>query len=110
MRKLFFGLALTITACAGNSPPSPAATSSASEPSVCEELATLCHEHDKSGPVAHECHVLGHSKESTEEQCRAKRPECIQACSPAQAPPAASGADAGQRDTTGTHEHSGHEH
>jgi hypothetical protein len=54
--------------------------------------------------------VLGHSKESTEEQCRAKRPECIQACSPAQAPPAASGADAGQRDTTGTHEHSGHEH
>jgi hypothetical protein len=52
---------------------------------VCEELAMLCHEHDKTSAVAHECHLLGHSKESTEAACLAKRPECLQACSAAEA-------------------------
>ncbi len=46
----------------------------------------LCHEHDKTSAIAHECHVLGHSKESTEAACLAKRPACLQACSAPETP------------------------
>jgi hypothetical protein len=46
----------------------------------------LCHEHDKTSAVAHECHVLGHSKESTEASCLAKRPACVEACGASEPP------------------------
>jgi hypothetical protein len=85
---------------------------------VCEEIAMLCHEHDKTSAVAHECHVLGHSKESTEAACTAKRPECLQACS---APEASSDAkepvakeptatDTGPAEVPANHDQAPHEH
>ena len=46
----------------------------------------LCHEHDKAGTVAHECHVLGHSKQSSEAECSAKRPQCLEACRESKTP------------------------
>jgi hypothetical protein len=78
----------------------------------------LCHEHDQTSAVAHECHVLGHSKESTEAACSAKRPACLQACSAPEAP--AGGQKPSDEEPTATdigpaqgpagHDHSTHEH
>jgi len=78
----------------------------------------LCHEHDKTSAVAHECHVLGHSKESTEAACIAKRPECQQACRAPEGTPA--GQEPSTKEPTATdvvpaqapagHDHAGHEH
>jgi len=46
---------------------------------ACAALAKTCHAHDKESELAHTCHRLGHQATS-EEQCEAKRAECLDAC------------------------------
>jgi hypothetical protein len=94
------GAALAFVACA-SSPPSPPASSepastmpaasaqngkaphepghNTSEAPICKLLAHACHPHDKDSEKAHACHVLGH-RASTNEECEAKRVECLTAC------------------------------
>jgi hypothetical protein len=80
MRTAILWWIVALSACGGSREPSANPTSATEAPSVCEELARLCHEHDNAGTVAHECHVLGHSKQSSEAECSAKRPQCLEAC------------------------------
>jgi hypothetical protein len=47
---------------------------------ACAELATKCHGRDEQGGVPRECHLLGHSPKATNEQCEARRAECLAAC------------------------------
>lgn len=103
MRILVLVQAAVLLACGGRSPPPAATTSSpesqhhpaqgthhgapheaAAAPS-CRELATTCHAHDKDSEKAHACHVLGH-KAANEEECAARREECLTECGGARAP------------------------
>lgn len=85
---------LLSSACAGGDKPSatmppaqhhdasssfPTTTTLDAGSSTCRLLAKMCHSRDKSSEAAHACHVLGHQAPS-EEQCEAKRSECVIAC------------------------------
>ena len=76
--SLGVGLIVSI-ACAGGTGP-PESPLEGTRKSVCEEIAARCHAHDESSKTAEECHLRGHSINSTEEQCRAKHAECLAAC------------------------------
>lgn len=82
LQRRFFATAALILAACSQSSPRPAESSSADSAaeSVCVEIATKCHEHADHSAKAKECHELGHSKEATEEQCRARRSECLSEC------------------------------
>ena len=118
MKTITFCLTVGLSACGGSTLPSAEPANTAQDSSVCEEIAMLCHEHDKTSEVAHECHVLGHSKESTEAACLAKRPACLQACSAPEPPPGGHqpngkepvSTDAGPAQDPSGHDHSTHEH
>ena len=71
------------SAPAGTTTPAVASASSvpAGAPrSACAEIASACHDHAKHSAAAQGCHELGHSPDATEEQCSAKRTECLAAC------------------------------
>lgn len=76
-------LTFTVAGCAAgpapSSAPSAAATVAPSRGPACVALARACHSHDADGPVAHECHELGHAAPS-EERCLAKKDECMKVC------------------------------
>jgi hypothetical protein len=118
MKFISVSLALLLSACGGSNRRSSDPKGTPHGASICEEIAMLCHEHDKASAVAHECHVLGHSKESTEAACLAKRPECLQACSsPEGAPDVAeptskepTATDAASGAVPAAHDHATHEH
>jgi hypothetical protein len=118
MKRIALFMTVALSACGGSTIPSAEPTNTPQESSVCEELAMLCHEHDKTSAVAHECHVLGHSRESTEASCLAKRPACVEACG-ASEPPAGEQQPGGKESTAADavpaqvppgHDHSTHQH
>ena len=96
MRTVILCWIFALSACGGRRESSVDPTSATQAPSVCEELAMLCHEHENASAVAHQCHVLGHSKQSSEAECSAKRPQCLEAC--------------GELDTPAEQDHSTHGH
>ena len=113
MKTIILCITVGLSACGGSSLPSAEPANAPQEPSVCEEIAMLCHEHDKTSAIAHECHVLGHSKESTEAACLAKRPACLQACSALEAPAGGhqpSGKEPTATDTVPAQGQAGHDH
>ena len=85
MRPLAILAILASSSCTpapATSPP-PAQPSAGLEdpaPPTCRELGKVCHGHDDAGGLPRECHLMGHNPKSTEEQCKAKRAECVAAC------------------------------
>lgn len=47
---------------------------------TCNEIAKTCHSHDDHGGLPRECHQLGHNPRSTNDQCEARKAECMAAC------------------------------
>ena len=73
------GLAL-VSACSSIPPRAENASSASAQTSVCVEIATTCHEHEGYSAKAKDCHEMGHSRESTEQQCQSQRAECLEEC------------------------------
>ncbi len=81
--KSFFllGAVVLAAACSKSSTPEPEpGTHDVAANSVCVEIANACHEHAGHSAKTKECHDMGHSKETTEEQCQARRTECLDEC------------------------------
>lgn len=69
---------LAIAASCTTAPTSRSPGSGEANTGACKELASTCHEHAHQSPLAHDCHVLGHS--GNEQQCEARRDECRREC------------------------------
>jgi hypothetical protein len=76
---LCLSVSFFIAAC-GASKQSETSSPHTDKPS-CAEIGRACQPQDSS-QVARECHGFAHSDVATEEQCAAKRTECINACTP----------------------------
>jgi hypothetical protein len=72
-----------VTGCSKSSAPAESASSTSVENSVCVEIASICHEHEAYSAKAKDCHEMGHSRESTEQQCQSRRAECLAECNKA---------------------------
>lgn len=70
----------TTSSAASASAPASAHAAPPTPSSACAFLARTCHSHDKASEKAHACHKLGHAAAS-EQECEAKRAECVAACS-----------------------------
>jgi hypothetical protein len=66
--------ALVIAACSATGPAREDVSG------ACRQLASRCHKYDTGEGLAHDCHDLGHADTSTDEQCAARRLECLAAC------------------------------
>ena len=71
----------SLNGCSKSSAPAESTPSATDD--VCVEIANICHEHEGYSAKAKECHDMGHSKESTVEQCQSRRAECLEECNKA---------------------------
>lgn len=73
-------IAAALTGCAPSPQSTAAAPAAEHLDSACEQLVTACHKHDAKSPVAHDCHVLGHSKSASGKDCESRLSECLTEC------------------------------
>jgi hypothetical protein len=83
-RSLFCAVltAFWLSGCASSPASSEAQPTSTAAPArpVCDEIAKICHSHDEHGGLPRDCHLMGHNPRTTNEQCEAKKAECLAAC------------------------------
>jgi hypothetical protein len=81
MKSFWLLVPLVSIACSKSATPEPETSPpETAANSVCVEIATTCHEHEAFSAKTKECHDMGHSKETSEAQCQARRTECLDEC------------------------------